>query len=131
MRQSDLLQTLQTLEMALHQPGVRHDPQQVAALLHDDFMEFGRSGTIYHKPGILVSLSAEAPICMHSQDYTLKLLADGLALLTYRAAQWADEQRTQLVRHSLRSSIWRRSEEQWQMVFHQGTPTEPFAPSVS
>ncbi len=129
MPQSDLLEALKALEMALHQPDVRHDSSQVAALLHDNFMEFGCSGAIYHKPDIMTLLAEEAPVRLYSQDYALKLLADGLALLTYRSAQWAAAGE-QLERHSLRSSIWRRTAGQWQMVFHQGTPTEPFAPTT-
>ncbi|WMW63695.1 hypothetical protein RE680_11805 [Serratia marcescens] len=36
---AELLNLFQTLEVELHRPTVRRDPQRVAALLHDDFEE--------------------------------------------------------------------------------------------
>jgi hypothetical protein len=47
------------LETALHKKTVRNSPDAVAALLADDFMEFGRSGTIYTKATIIEFLKGE------------------------------------------------------------------------
>ncbi|HDY90598.1 MAG TPA: DUF4440 domain-containing protein, partial [Pseudoalteromonas sp.] len=32
--------------------------------------------------------------------------------------------------YSLRMSLWRQTNEQWKMVFHQGTPCAPFSISM-
>ena len=43
------LEQLKALEQALHRPSVRGSTEAVAALLADDFVEFGRSGGVYDK----------------------------------------------------------------------------------
>ena len=50
-------------------------------------------------------------------DFAARRLAPSVVLLTYRAT--ADGVAT------LRSSIWRRAGDCWQMMFHQGTPSAP------
>jgi hypothetical protein len=121
----NLLQELCELEVALHQPEVRRDRGRLDELLHESFVEFGRSGLVYSKADILVSLPEEsAPSGIWSQDFAVAELADGLALLTYRSA--AIDTKGNLSRHSLRSSVWQRTARGWQMRFHQGTPTESF-----
>ncbi|MDP5137654.1 DUF4440 domain-containing protein, partial [Rheinheimera baltica] len=58
------------------------------------------------------------------QDFDCRVLAVGLAQLTYRATiQRAENQSPS---YSVRSSIWRFDGEKWQMVFHQGTACNPF-----
>ena len=51
--EASLLSQLQALEVELHQPEVRGDAARLDALLHDDFQEFGRSGTAYAKSDIV------------------------------------------------------------------------------
>jgi len=47
------------LERRLLMPGTRRSPEQLAALLCDDFVEFGSSGKAYDKAGIIAALSAQ------------------------------------------------------------------------
>lgn len=54
-----LFSQIQTLEVELHQPSVRRDPQRVAALLHEDFEEIGRSGLRYDKRQTVAALEME------------------------------------------------------------------------
>jgi len=123
---NNLLQELRDLEVTLHQPEVRRDRRRLDELLHESFVEFGRSGRIYSKADILEQLPEEsAPARIWSQDFAVAELADGLALLTYRSA--AIDAGGGLSRHSLRSSVWQRTARGWQMRFHQGTPTDTFA----
>ncbi|MGP0940844.1 DUF4440 domain-containing protein, partial [Serratia sp. CY74664] len=46
---AEWLSHIQALEVELHQPTTRCDPKRVAALLHEDFEEIGRSGLRYDK----------------------------------------------------------------------------------
>ena len=125
-----LLAQLRKLEVALHQLDVCCDQAQLDALLHESFLEFGRSGRRYNKADILQSLPLEAePEVIWSQDFTVARIADGAALLTYRSANLNDT--GVLSRYTLRSSLWQQSEQGWQMRFHQGTPTDPFARSAT
>jgi len=59
-----------------------------------------------------------------SQVFTLNLLREDIALLTYRSANVSDK--GDLSRFALRASIWQNTHGRWKMRFHQGTPTSEF-----
>ncbi|NLU42649.1 MAG: DUF4440 domain-containing protein [Firmicutes bacterium] len=53
-------------------------------------------------------------------DFEARQIGPDVVLLTYRAAvRDRDMGRTTW---TLRSSLWRRRDDEWQLVFHQGTP---------
>jgi hypothetical protein len=125
----ELLRHLRGLEVALHQPTVRRDSAQMASLLHDEFVEIGRSGRRYTKPDALREFSQASPPAIWSQDYALAKLDGNLALLTYKSAHV--DTNGELSRHTLRSSLWQRVKGGWQMRFHQGTPTDAFSKAAT
>ena len=102
-----LLDTLRALEVELHHPGVRSSAERLSQLLHPDFHEVGRSGRQYDRETIIRWLRV-API------------APDAALLTYRSAH--RQQDGSLAHHTLRSSLWLKTSQGWQMRYHQGTP---------
>ncbi|WP_182074189.1 MULTISPECIES: DUF4440 domain-containing protein [unclassified Serratia (in: enterobacteria)] len=119
-----LFSQIQTLEVELHQPSVRRDPQRVAALLHEDFEEIARSGLRYDKRQTVAALEMETE---HPQivaeGFTLAKISEGAVLLTYKSFQ--RNAQGDAIRCTERSSIWMLTEKAgWQMRFHQGTPTE-------
>ncbi len=127
-----LLADLIELEVLLHQAEVRSSKETLDALLHEDFLEFGRSGIRYSKAEILEELLAEGESTENSsviwsQEFELLLLAPSIALLTYKSASL--KQDGCLSRYSLRSSIWQLTASAWQMRFHQGTATDAFIKS--
>lgn len=122
----DLLHHLQALESRLHQPAVRADALQLGLLLHKDFMEFGRSGGVHGRADTVASLAAPGQgLLLVSDGFALVRLGPDSALLTYRSASVAAD--GSAGRHTLRSSVWLRTGQGWQMRFHQGTPTVAFA----
>jgi hypothetical protein len=112
---------LQHLEGRLLDPAVRSDPAQLAALLADDFREFGSSGRSYTKAEILAHLTAEPSdaFSLSLNDFAVQLLAPGVALATYRSTR--RDHATGETTEALRSSIWTLQNDTWQMRFHQGT----------
>ncbi|ASL82999.1 nuclear transport factor 2 family protein [Serratia bockelmannii] len=118
------LSQIQALEVELHQPTTRCDPKHVAALLHEDFEEIGRSGLRYDKCQTVAALEMETdypPI--FAEGFKLAQISEGAVLLTYRSFQHDVQGRA--VRCTERSSIWLLTEKAgWQMRFHQGTPTK-------
>ncbi len=123
--ESELLAHLRVLEIELHRPAARSDAARLDALLHPDFLEFGRSGRSYTKADILTRLPAAAGHATVIADrFALRLLAPDVALLTYRSANRGAEGALEL--HALRASIWQRSGSAWRMSFHQGTATAAF-----
>ena len=117
---SPLLQELQALEVELHHPGVRCSRERLEQLLHPEFHEVGRSGRTYNRETIVNFLASQGsqPV-IRSEEFSVALLAPGVALLTYRSAHV--EQDVSLVNHTLRSSIWLKASQGWQLRYHQGT----------
>lgn len=120
-----LLDTLKELELALQAPDSRSSTARLERLLHDDYSEFGRSGRVYFKPDQLEKLPVETPAIIHSQNFELKQLSANAALLTYQS--WQNAEAGGDERCTLRSSVWVKTQDGWQMLFHQGTPTSPFS----
>ena len=119
---SEEAEELKRLEENLLQPEVRRSPEQMAAFLADDFVEFGRSGRIYGKAEILETAAQPFAGQLSLLELAAKALAPSVALVTYRSIL-RDANGSE--RHALRSSIWTRTEKGWRLVFHQGTPTAP------
>jgi hypothetical protein len=119
-----LLSVLRRLEEELLAAEVGSSPEKLADLLADDFIEFGRSGRVYDKRQTIEALVGEAggPEAAEraASHFHANELAEGAVLLTYRSTRHEASGAT----HSLRSSIWAWRDERWQMVFHQGTPTD-------
>ena len=116
---------LRALEEQLLQPDFRRNRSAVAALLADDFVEYGSSGRIFTKQQILDLLAAETPVLFELSGFSAQILAPGIALVTYRAVRHSDPPIA-----SLRSSLWIHRDSQlagtaspWQLRFHQGTRT--------
>jgi hypothetical protein len=118
------LDLIRALEEELFKQSVRSSPEAVSNLLADCFVEFGCSGRMYEREEVVRRLAAESVETLetHSaRDFALIPLADDVVLLTYRSFRLAEGEKD---RHTLRSSIWKFIGGRWQMVFHQGTPTD-------
>ncbi|UWQ91757.1 DUF4440 domain-containing protein [Rhodobacteraceae bacterium M382] len=109
-----LVSDLKNLECELLDPVVRADPVKMHRLLADDFVEIGQSGRNYDKSGVIRMLAAAStsPQSVSIVDFEARSVGPGLVLATYQIAE------TKV----LRSSLWRLSGQNWQMVFHQGIP---------
>ncbi|MGX9781950.1 nuclear transport factor 2 family protein [Janthinobacterium lividum] len=111
---------LQALEAALQSQAVRANSARLAALLADEFFEFGSSGNLWTRAATLADLPAE-DFCLRSiSDFQARLLAEDVAFVTYRSQRHASSALPASA--SLRSSLWKWRDGRWQMAFHQGTP---------
>lgn len=111
---SNLKEHLQLLEENLLTDEVRLDPNKLKNYLVEDFFEFGSSGHVWHMQSYLGENGA-GMIDASISNFSIHPLAENVVLVTYQL-----KNRT---RHndSLRSSIWKDFNEEWKMVFHQGT----------
>lgn len=117
----DIARQLRCAEESLLDPVVRSDRTIVAELLADDFIEFGSSGRIWTRDEILDLLAGESPAPIHMADFECALLAEDVALVTYRASRTDARTGTQF--STLRCSIWTKKPGGWRLRFHQGTRT--------
>ena len=102
-------------------PVFRRDRAGVSELLADEFREFGSSGRDWSRKEILELLETEsgwtAP-CV--EDFKTSMLGQDVVLVTYKTYRETPEPGAS-ARVALRSSIWVRRADKWQMLFHQGT----------
>ncbi|MCJ7841013.1 DUF4440 domain-containing protein [Lederbergia sp. NSJ-179] len=99
---------------------MNYDYKEFDELLADDFLEFGSSGNSYDKKAQLDAvkgINTNNSISFTVTDFKIKLLATDVLLSTYQTFRHNDS------KYALRSSIWKKNEGKWQMIFHQGTPT--------
>ncbi len=106
-------------EMLLLDPAVRRDRTRVAALLADDFHEFGASGRAWTRDQTLDLLATESYEPPVIEDFACRRIDDTVVLVTYRAIRAAGQTGPRGV--TLRSSLWARRAGKWTMRFHQGT----------
>jgi hypothetical protein len=94
--------------------------KNLSTLIDDEFIEIGSSGTPYNKADVIQWLSTEDHSIRSGRDFLARSLANNLVLLTYTSH--IQNGPGAPVKKALRSSIWRKRDDIWQMVFHQGTP---------
>ena len=68
-------------------PAVRRDRERVAALLAEDFVEFGSSGRVWTRESILELLATETYTPPAVEDFACRMLGEDVALVTYRAVR--------------------------------------------
>ena len=105
------------LELRLQTPYTRADAAALVELLSAEFREFGASGRVWDRAGIIAELGTEVPHACVSESFECKSLSEELVLLTYVA--------TNRDRKTLRSSLWRLEQDRWRLLFHQGTLIPP------
>lgn len=101
-----------TLERLLLSDAVRAEPAAVAALLHPNWTEVGRSGRLWTRDEMLTAiepLPSQTTLNLVSVD---RIDSDTI-LLVWRSRSEDGS--------ALRSSLWVREHGDWQQRFHQGT----------
>lgn len=112
---------LRRLEEAMWRAETRFDRAFQEAHFADDFVEFGRSGRVYGRRDIIRTDGHPIEASLPLPDFAVRVLAEGVVLVTYNSAVVYDGQ----TEYTRRSSIWSRKGSDWVMRFHQGTPYKP------
>ena len=116
--QKEITEKIRLLEEKLLSPATRRSAVELDRLLADGFTEFGRSGRVFDKQAVIGRIQKDDTDRMNLSDFKVVILAPDIILATYYATKMdPDGQKS----YSLRSSIWRKTGDKWQMFFHQGT----------
>lgn len=107
-------EVVERLERELLEPTVRADSSRVAAILHQDFEEIGRSGRLWGRDAMVQALAGEEADAVNLEVLGTERVTPETILLTART--------TDARGSSLRSSLWLRVNGRWRLRFHQGTP---------
>ncbi|MBM7578764.1 nuclear transport factor 2 family protein [Jeotgalibacillus terrae] len=83
-------------------------------LIHDEFIEFGKSGGRFMKADLMTEGGA-GTIDVEILDYDIRLLSEDTVQALFQTCY----QVTGEVAN--RCSIWKKEKAGWQMIFHQGT----------
>lgn len=111
---------IKELEEKLLQRHTRADIEMLSILLHDEFEEIGASGEICTKNKAIQWLLREDDAFQWSlTDFRARQLSDDMVLATYCAHK--TDLKTGLIKRSMRSSLWEKTNADWAMRFHQGT----------
>jgi hypothetical protein len=112
------------LETSLLKPEIRSSARDLDLLIADDFMEFGSSGKVYDKKNILERLPKDIEISSVQfivSDFKIKELSENVILATFKTDKISPDGDHVT---ALRASIWKNINGNWQMIYHQGTPTK-------
>jgi hypothetical protein len=107
---------LRELEVSLWRAATRFDGAYMERVLAPDFVEFGRSGRVYARADTLAVPAQDIDATL--TDMAFRAIAPGVALVTYRTHVREGEEL--LVGN--RASLWSRTDGEWRLRFHQGTP---------
>lgn len=118
--EAEVAELLRAQELALLDPDVRRNRERVLDLLAADFEEFGASGRTWTRDEIVHLLATEDYDPPVMEDFKCRLMAPGVALVTYRTVRTHGE--TAARGTTNRSSIWIEEGGHWRVRFHQGTP---------
>lgn len=118
---ADILAELSRREPIFHRPEFGATRADFDKLMVEDYWETGASGRRYTRPFILDLLesrySGPQNDVWQTSGFHCRKLAEDVYLLTYTLLQDS----TRLTR---RATIWQRTPEGWQIVYHQGTIVE-------
>jgi hypothetical protein len=118
-----LFEIVEKLEVELLKPEVRKSAKRISELLANDFVEFGMEGKKFTKKDMVKALpnsKNEKYEKYKATNFKAKKIAPNTVLLTYRASIENTRKKTKI--WTLRCSIWQKRKNNWQMIFHQGTP---------
>lgn len=117
---SSVLEELTKLEIFIHWPTLGTSKEEIENLLDKNFWEVGASGKRYDREIVLRVLEERTrkqnlEVWINKDFHCSEIAADSF-LLTYTLDQGA--------RLTQRSSIWRKYEAGFKLVYHQGTVVE-------
>ncbi|MGG4603418.1 DUF4440 domain-containing protein [Paenalcaligenes sp. Me131] len=113
------LNLVMRLERELLLPATRANQQRINALLCDDFQEVGATGQSFGKETVIDTLPAESETMFSVHEMRAQKISNEVILVTYRL----EKRHAETTTHSIRSSLWLRGPNSWQMRYHQGTLT--------
>lgn len=114
----EVLLELMQLEPIFHRAHVDSKHHEFADMTDNDFWEIGASGQRYDRDFVLDTLEQRHAQAFtehyETHDFHCQQIAPDHYLINYLLIQ-------EQTRKSRRTSIWRRTETGWKILFHQGT----------
>lgn len=120
----DLETQIINLEKSLLTFEVRHSKAELLKRIGTDFKEIGASGAYFGLDNVLERLPTEETWSATSQDFEFVQINGEICQLIYRSFSKSSDREKGT--YSRRSSFWKKHDDGWKVIFHQGTKVEPF-----
>ncbi len=105
------------LEEDFFNAGICNDRSIIEDRICRDFFEYGKSGAVHTREDVIHSLiNMKENRNVKIYDFKIDLLKEDTVIAHYKSYE------TDLNQYALRTSIWRKEDLKWKMLFHQGTP---------
>lgn len=115
----ELRELIYKLETDLLKSDIRASVEKLDELITDDFIEYGSSGLVYDKKNILERLPQGNSPTYSLSNFEMIILSEEIIQTRFKTDRMnLDETKMS----SLHTSLWRKTNNKWQMFFHQGTP---------
>jgi hypothetical protein len=96
---------------------IRNDAEKIKELIDDNCLEILSSGNQRVFKSGETRGTSDGELYIIGDTATLIDLADDCKILVYSAGKVNNNKRLK----SIRSSVWKKTDSKWKMVFHQGT----------
>ncbi len=114
---TELKDILYKLESSLLQKEVRQSAEKLDKLVAEDFLEIASTGKTFGKKHVIEDLpKMDAPTFLIN-SFEVRELSPELAITIFEITKILNGDTT----NSMRSSIWKKFDGDWKMIFHQGT----------
>lgn len=110
-----LSNTIKDLELSLMKKEVRRSRNALDKLITEDFIEFGTSGNKYTKTDILERLPNTVENFQYvMSDFSTEIISENLIIANFKTEKVMEDGEKII---SLRSSHWRKENNNWQIFF--------------
>ena len=115
-----IAEQIKQLELKLLHFDLKTEPELINDLLSHDFEEISQSGKINARRDVVDWLiHKDIHLQWSLNDFRIRMLTDELVMAMYTAQKMND--RNNLSKGSMRTSIWQRQGSAWKMIFHQAS----------
>ena len=96
----------------------RRSRETLENILGEEFYEIGSSGRVFDRQTIIDTMINESRRELVMKEFQATVLAEDVILTTFRILRLIEGEMTASSRHC---SVWKKREDHWWMVYHQGT----------
>ena len=114
----NIKQIIKELELKLLDKNVRTNKNELVKIISEEYIEYGSSGRISSYSDVVNSLLNEKEKLNYKIiEMNIKILSENIILILYIIEMGEENNKIK----SNRSSIWKKEEDNWKIIFHQGT----------
>lgn len=108
---------LYELERKLIKSPFRNDEHFLKSIIDENFLEYDCTGKRWERDELIKALVNSTYDKIEAENFEAQLICNDTYLITFKTIKQFENKKIT----SIRSSIWKKKEEQWRLLFHQCT----------